>query len=105
MSKCFLFLVPGPVISEAAFSFGQKFIQLRWKRPYPPLGQLEKYKLEYKLRYSNSYMVQEIGIHRKCYFWDEFICAKLNGSHGIAGDKDYDIRVSGIAGIFIMLEN
>jgi hypothetical protein len=62
--------------------------------------------VEYKLQSSGSYSTQEVGVRRECSIWDGFICFKLNDTtHGIAEDKNYVIRVSGIAGIFIVFEN
>jgi hypothetical protein len=68
------------------------------------LGQLEKFKVEYKLRSSHTYS-EEVVINKECSFWDGFVCFKLNESHGIDGDKEYGIKVSGTAGSFITLEN
>jgi hypothetical protein len=69
------------------------------------LGQLEKYKVEYKLLHSYTYNAEEVDVNKKCSLWDGFICFRLNDSHGIDEDKDYAIKVSGTAGSFITLEN
>ena len=90
----FLFPVPGVVISPVAFSFGKEWIHLRWGAPYPPLGELEVYKVEYKLHSSEQYNVKEVSIYEMCRLWDGSICFRLNSSHGIAGNKVYDIQVS-----------
>jgi hypothetical protein len=61
--------------------------------------------VEYKLQYAGSYIVEEVGMPKECRILDGFICFTLNDTHHrIAGDKNYVIRVSGIAG-FIVFEN
>ena len=90
----FYFLVPGSVISPVAFSFGKDWIHLRWGAPYPPLGELEVYKVEYKLQSSASYNIKEVSINKTCKLWDGHICFKLNSSNGIIGNEVYNIKVS-----------
>jgi hypothetical protein len=89
----FYFPVPGAVISPVAFSFGKDWIHLRWGAPYPPLGELEIYKVEYKLEYSVSYRVKDVSINEMCQLYDESICFKLNPSDGITDNEYYDIKV------------
>ena len=93
----FYFPVPGTVISPVAFSFGKDWIHLRWGAPYPPLGELEIYKVEYKLHSSAWYNKEEevVSVNEVCKVWDGNICFRLNSTHGIAGNKIYDIWVSG----------
>jgi len=38
--------------------------------------------------------VKEVSIYEMCRLWDGSICFRLNSSHGIAGNKVYDIQVS-----------
>jgi hypothetical protein len=104
-TSLFLFLVPGFVTSPVAFSFGESWIHLRWAPPHPPHGQLEKYKVEYKLQSSYSYTAKEVDINKECILWDGHICFKLAPSHGITADKNYIIRVSDTLDIFITLKN
>jgi hypothetical protein len=92
-TNCFLLLVPGPVISPVAFSFGRKWIYLRWAPPYPPNGQVLKYKVEYKRQYLYSYTAKEVDVNKECDLWDGFVCFRLTDSHGIVEDKDYNIKV------------
>ena len=93
----FYFPVPGAVISPVAFSFGTDWISLRWGAPYPPLGELEIYKVEYKSQYSSSYKIKEVKINEMCNLWHGNICVKLNSEDGIIGNKVYSIQVSDIA--------
>ena len=90
----FYYPVPGPVISSAAFSFGKDWIHLRWGAPYPPLGELEVYKVEYKLQSSVSYYIKEVSTNKTCNLWDGNICFRLNSSDGITGNEVYNIKVS-----------
>jgi hypothetical protein len=95
LSDCFIFPVPGPVISAVAFSFGKDWIDLRWQAPYPPLGELEIYKVAYKLQYSPVYKIKEVSVTKMCELWNESICFRLDSSSdGITGNKVYDIQVS-----------
>lgn len=96
-----MFPVSGSVISPVAFSFGKDWIHLRWQAPYPPLGELEIYKVEYKLQSSMEYKVKEVNINKLCKLWDESICLRLNSSDGITGNELYDIQVSDTAVISI----
>jgi hypothetical protein len=99
----FYFPVPGAVISPVAFSFGKDWIHLRWGAPYPPLGELEIYKVEYKLKSSFFFYIEkEVSVNEMCKLWDGKICFTLNSSHGIAGNKVYDIQVSDTAVISLV---
>jgi hypothetical protein len=89
--------VPGSVISAVAFSSGENWIDLRWQAPYPPLGELEVYKVEYKHQYSRSYNMKEVSVKETCMLWDESICFRLGSSDGITGNKTYHIKVSDTA--------
>jgi hypothetical protein len=93
----FLFPVPGTVISPVAFSFGKYWIKLRWGAPYPPLGELEVYKVEYKLQSSERYKIKEVSINNTCKLWDRNICFQLNAGDGINGSEVYNIKVSDAA--------
>ena len=93
----FYFPVPGSVIYPVAFSFGNDWIHLRWGAPYPPLGELEVYKVEYKLQSSWSYNVKDVSINKTCKLWDGNICFTLNSSNGIIGNEVYNIKVSDTA--------
>jgi hypothetical protein len=93
----FYFTVPGAVISPVAFSFGKDWINLRWGPPYPPLGELEIYKLEYKLQSSVWYKEKEVSVNETCALWDGYICFRLNSSDGITEHHTYNIRVSDTA--------
>lgn len=93
----FYFPVPGAVISPVAFSFGKDWISLRWGAPYPPLGELEIYKVEYKVQSSWSYNRKEVSINEMCKLWDGNICLKLDSMDGITGNEFYNIKVSDIA--------
>jgi len=93
----FYFPVPGAVISPVAFSFGKDWIDLRWGAPYPPLGELEMYKVEYKLKSSGKYNVKEVSINEMCKLWDGNICFGLNSKDGITENEVYNIQVSDIA--------
>jgi hypothetical protein len=90
------FPVPGSVISPVAYSFGENWISLRWKAPYPPHGQLKNYEVEYKLQSDWTYKKKKnVEPHNsKCTFWDGNICFRLSASDGITKNKEYDIRVS-----------
>ena len=88
------FPVPGAVISPVAFSFGKDWIHLRWGAPYPPLGELEVYKVEYKLQSSVSYNTKEVSINKTCKLWDGNICVRLNSSDRIVGNEVYNMKVS-----------
>jgi len=98
---CFVFIVPGPVISPVAFSFGMDWISLRWEPPYPPHGELEKYKIEYRLLSPYNYMSKEITYDavQECTLWKGKICFSLTASDGIVGNKDYSISVSDTAAV------
>jgi hypothetical protein len=61
--------------------------------------------VEYRLRSSNNYNAEDVDMKKECSLWDGFICFKLTENHGIDGDKDYDVKVSGTAVSFITLEN
>jgi hypothetical protein len=90
------FIVPGPVISPVAFAFGRSWIYLRWEAPSPPRGELEKYKVEYKLQSAHSHDLKE-AVHNnfeECDYWKGKICFKLNSSDGIIKNSDYIIKVS-----------
>ena len=93
----FLFPVPRAVISPVAFSFGKDWIDLRWGAPYPPLGELEVYKVEYKLQSSDSFNIKEVSINETCKLWDGNICFRLNSSDGITVSEVYNIKVSDAA--------
>ena len=93
----FYFPVPGSVISPVAFSFGKDWIHLRWSAPYPPLGEVEVYKVEYKLQSSWSYNVKDVSINKTYKLWDGNICFKLDSSNGIIGNEVYNIKVSDTA--------
>jgi hypothetical protein len=93
----FYFPVPGAVISPVAYSFGKDWISLRWGAPYPPLGELEIYKVKYKLQSSVSYKIKEVNINEMCKLWHGNICLRLNSEDGIIGNKVYNIQVSDIA--------
>jgi hypothetical protein len=93
----FLFPVPGTVISPVAFSFGKDWISLRWGAPYPPLGELELYKVEYKLQSSERYKRKEVSVNNICKLWNENICFTLNAGDGITDSEVYDIKVSDAA--------
>jgi hypothetical protein len=90
----FYFPVPGPVISPVAFSFGKDWIHLRWGAPYPPLGELELCKVEYKLKSDWFWHRKEVSINKTCKLWDGNICFNLNSSDGITGNEVYNIKVS-----------
>jgi len=93
----FLFPVPGTVISPVAFSFGKDWIHLRWGAPYPPLGELEVYKVEYKLQSSEQYTIKEVSINNTCKLWNGNSCFRLSADDGIAGSEVYNIKVSDAA--------
>jgi len=58
--------------------------------------------VEYKLHSSEQYNVKEVSIYEICRLWDGSICFRLNSSHGIAGNKFYDIQVSDTAVISLV---
>jgi hypothetical protein len=97
LTDYFLFPVPVSVISPVPFSFGKDWIYLRWGAPYPPLGEVELYKVEYKLESSEWYNIKEVTINDPCKLWNGNICFRLNSSDGITGNEVYNIKVSDAA--------
>ena len=92
----FLVPVPGFVTSPVAFSFGKDWIDLRWQAPYPPNGETEMYKVEYKLESSWLYSMKKVSANKTCTLWEGSICITLDANDGIMGNEDYSIKVGDI---------
>ena len=93
ISDVFAIAVPNKVRDEKAYSYGADWVYLRWKQPYPPTGEIEKYILKFAGK------EKEVRPDAECELWEGLICGKIEPADKLASGREYYIKV----GTYIIL--